>query len=58
MRERSPLQAGPARERPHPVLAEKALVTDHGSAPGGAAPLAATRQRADVAIKDRMSEAQ
>jgi len=34
---------------PHRVLARKALVTAHGSAPGGAAPFAATRERADFA---------
>jgi len=30
------------------VLARKALVTAHGSAPGGAAPFAATRERANL----------
>src|SRR5262249_21708966 len=37
------------REQPHRVLARKALVTAHGSAPGGAAPFAATRERANFA---------
>ena len=32
------------REQPHPVLAPRALVTGVGSAPGGAAPFAATRE--------------
>jgi len=37
--------AGPVAEQPHPVLATKALVTALGSAPGGAAPFGATRDR-------------
>src|SRR5262249_47917936 len=43
------LGAGRVREQPHRVLARKALVTAHGSAPGGAAPFAATRERANFA---------
>jgi len=43
------LTAGPVREQPHRVLARKALVTAHRSAPGGAAPFAATR--ADLWIR-------
>ena len=38
-------EAGPVAEQPHPVLAAKALVTALGSAPGGAAPFGATRDR-------------
>src|SRR5262249_790103 len=43
------LKAGTVPEQPHRVLARKALVTAHGSAPGGAAPFAATRERANFA---------
>src|SRR5262249_60813004 len=53
------LGAGPVREQPHRVLARKALVTAHGSVPGGAAPFAATRERADFATcsKKRLHDA-
>jgi len=39
------LRAGPVAEQPPPVLATSALVTAVGSAPGGAAPFGATRDR-------------
>jgi len=37
--------AGPVREQPRPGARRKALVTADASAPGGAAPFAATRER-------------